>query len=151
MVKTTKTTKTVKSKKPAATRRPKKKDKDEAKAKELLGTIIKGIQEKKGREIISMDFSKVGNNITDYFVVCDGNSNVQVSAIADSVEAEVKKSLGIRPWHKEGFENAEWILLDYIDVVVHIFQENSRKFYQLESLWADADISKIEEKPAKVK
>lgn len=105
----------------------------------LSGIVIHGMQERKAHDIVKLNLMKVPNSITDYFIVCHGNSRSQVEAIADSVEAEVKKATGVNPWHKEGFENAEWILLDYFDVVVHIFQEESRGFYKLEKLWADAE------------
>jgi ribosome-associated protein len=88
---------------------------------------------------VKLNLAKVPNSITDYFIICHGNSRSQVEAIADSVEAEVKKATGANPWHKEGYENAEWILIDYFDVVVHIFLEESRGFYKLEKLWADAE------------
>lgn len=110
----------------------------------LARKIVKGIQEKKGKEIISMNLMKLPNAVTDFFVICSGTSNTQVEAIAYSVEDTVRKSTGEKPWHKEGFENAEWILLDYVTVVVHIFQEQSRNFYNLEKLWDDAEIMKYD-------
>ena len=113
-------------------------------SEKLTQTIVQGIQEKKGHNIISLNLSKLGNSVSNYFVICHGNTKVQVEAIADSIEEHVRKKLGDKPWHKEGFENAEWILLDYVDVVVHIFQESSRTFYNLEKLWADAQIKEYE-------
>jgi ribosome-associated protein len=110
----------------------------------LTKEIVKGIQEKKGKNILSMNLKKIPNAVCDYFVLCSGTSNTQVEAIADSVEEIVRKALGDKPWHKEGFENAEWILLDYVNVVVHIFQDHSRMFYNLEKLWDDAEIKKFE-------
>jgi ribosome-associated protein len=110
----------------------------------LTRQIVKGIQEKKGKEIVSMNLMKLPNAVTDFFVLCSGTSNTQVAAIAESVEDTVRKSMGEKPWHKEGFENAEWILLDYVTVVVHIFQEQSRSFYNLEKLWDDAEINKFD-------
>jgi ribosome-associated protein len=104
----------------------------------LADIIVKGMQEKLGLDIVKLNLSGIPNSITDYFVICHGSSRSQVDAIADSVQAEVKKAIGGLPAHKEGFENCEWILLDYFDVVVHIFQEETRSFYQLEKLWADA-------------
>ncbi len=109
----------------------------------LAETIVDSIQEKKGKEIVSLKLKKIPNAVCDYFIICHGTSKIQVEAIAESVEEEVKKAFGYNPWHKEGFENAEWILLDYIAVVVHIFQENTRAFYNLEDLWADAEIKHI--------
>ena len=111
----------------------------------LSEIIVKGIQEKKGKNIISLNLKNIEHAVTDYFIVCHGNSNTQVQAIAESVEDEVRKAIGLKPWHREGFQNAEWILLDYIDVVVHIFQENTRNFFQIENLWADAEIKNINE------
>jgi ribosome-associated protein len=108
----------------------------------LTKEIVKGIQEKKGKDIISLDLKKIPNAICDVFVICTGTSSTQVEAIADSVEDVVRKSLGDKPWHKEGFENAEWILLDYVNVVVHIFQDQARMFYNLEKLWDDATVKK---------
>ncbi|MFH0864837.1 MAG: ribosome silencing factor [Bacteroidota bacterium] len=110
----------------------------------LSEIVIKGIQEKKGKNIVSMNLKNIQNAVTDYFIVCHGTSSTQVAAIADSIESEVRKAAGIKPWHKEGFQNAEWILLDYADVVVHVFQEKIRDFYQIESLWADAEIIKVD-------
>ncbi|MBN2174873.1 MAG: ribosome silencing factor [Bacteroidales bacterium] len=104
----------------------------------LSETIVRAIQEKKGNDIISLNLSKIPNAVSNYFILCHGASKVQVEAIADSVVEEVSKTGGGKPWHREGFENAEWILLDYVDVVVHIFQEHTRLFYNLEGLWADA-------------
>ena len=110
----------------------------------LAGIIIKGIQEKKGKDIVSLNFTRLPNTVCNYFILCHGNTKIQVEAIAESVEEEVRKTLGVKPWHKEGFENAEWLLIDYADVVVHIFQEETRMFYNLEKLWADAEITKYE-------
>lgn len=112
----------------------------------LTQTIIKIIQDKKGQGIIGLNLTNLNNSVSNYFVICSGNSKVQVEAIADAVEVNVKKKLGDKPWHKEGYENAEWILLDFVDVVVHIFQESTRLFYDLEKLWADADIKEYESK-----
>jgi len=111
----------------------------------LSEIIIKGIQEKKGKNIISLGLKNIEHAVSDYFIVCHGTSNTQVQAIAESVEDEVREAIGVKPWHREGIQNAEWILLDYVDVVVHIFQENTRNFYQIENLWADAEIKQIEE------
>jgi len=88
---------------------------------------------------IKKDFNKINNSLCDYFIVCQGSSDRQVSSIADGIEERVRKQMGRKPAHKEGFENAQWILLDYIDIVVHIFQPDTRNFYQIEALWADAE------------
>ncbi|HNW97414.1 MAG TPA: ribosome silencing factor [Bacteroidales bacterium] len=109
----------------------------------LSEIVIKGIQEKKGKNIVSMNLKNIHNAVSDYFIVCHGTSSTQVEAIAESIEREVRETTGLKPWHREGFQNAEWILLDYVDVVVHIFQEKFRSFYQIESLWADAEVINI--------
>ncbi|MCK4287881.1 MAG: ribosome silencing factor [Bacteroidales bacterium] len=109
----------------------------------LTDIIIHGIQEKKGKNIVSLNLTKIPNAVCNFFIICHGTSKIQVESIADSVIYEVKKATGANPWHKEGFENAEWILIDYADVVIHIFQENTRVFYRLENLWADAEIQKF--------
>lgn len=110
----------------------------------VIQNIIEGILDKKGHEIIDINLSALENSICDNFIICHGTSGRQVDAIAQSVEKTVKENTGEKPWHKEGYQNAEWILLDYVDVVVHIFNEQTRKFYNLEGLWADAKIKTIE-------
>jgi ribosome-associated protein len=109
----------------------------------LIEGIVKGMQEIKAQDIVVMDMTKIGNAVSDYFIVCHGNSNTQVKAIADSVEKEVFNLLQEEPRKKEGMQNGEWILLDYFDVVVHIFQKSARDFYHIEKLWADADVKEI--------
>ncbi len=104
----------------------------------LLNAVVESIQEKKGENISILDLTSLENTITNYFVICDGTSNTHVDAIADSVEELVKKNVSEKPFHVEGRQNAEWILLDYSDVIVHIFQKPIRDFYNLEELWADA-------------
>lgn len=104
----------------------------------LLDAIVKGIQEKKGKDIVSLHLDKIQSTVCDYFVVCHGTSRTHVNAIGESVEEYVKKVTGVNPRRREGTANAEWILLDYLDVVVHVFQEPVRQYYQLEQLWADA-------------
>lgn len=111
----------------------------------LLKEIIHGIQEKKGLEISCMHLGKINSSVCDYFVVCHGTSNTHVGAIADSIEEQVQKNLGIKARRKEGLQNAEWILIDFIDIVVHVFQEEVRRFYRLEDLWADAPLEHIKE------
>lgn len=116
--------------------------KKEKTASEMLSSIvIQGIFEKLGEDVVLIDLRKMKNAVADFFVVCHGKSRAQVEAISDSVQMEVKKAVGANVWKKEGFENAEWVLLDYVDVVVHVFQEANRKFYKLEELWADAEIT----------
>jgi len=104
----------------------------------LAAAVIEGIKNKKGMGIVKLSLKDIPNAICQYFVICHGTSKPQIEAIAESVDEVVKKKTGFNPWHKEGFENAEWVLIDYVDVVVHIFQEKTRKFYLLEELWADA-------------
>jgi ribosome-associated protein len=112
-------------------------------SKELVDAVVEGIQEKKGVNIVILDMTKIENTICEYFVICDGDSNIHVDAIAESVNEYVRKKLNDRPVHVEGKENAEWILIDYVDVVVHLFQRSIREFYNLEGLWADAKRTEI--------
>jgi len=113
--------------------------------KTLLDLVIKGIQEVKGEDITVLDLRKIDNSVCDYFVICTGRSNTNAKAIADSVEKETELGADDSPWHIEGKDNAEWIILDYSELVVHIFTEESRDFYHLEDLWADAEITRITE------
>lgn len=113
--------------------------------KELLDTIVKGLQEKKAKDIKGLDFSNIENAICKYFVVCHGDSNTQVNALADSVEAFALKNHSTKVWHKEGHTNSEWIILDYSDIVVHVFQRSIREYYKLEELWADCKIIDYDE------
>lgn len=106
----------------------------------LSETIIRGIQKKKGLDIVCMNLETIQSAVCDYFVVCHGTSGTHVRAIVEGVTEEVRKHLEMRPHSTEGSSNAEWILIDYLDVVVHIFQEPVREFYQIESLWADAPL-----------
>ena len=114
------------------------------KTKELLQAVINGIQDKKGNNIVSLNFKNTGSSVCDYFVICDAPSGRQVEAIADSVIEFVRKETSDKEIYKEGYENAEWILIDYSDIIVHIFQKPHREEYNLEGLWADAEIKKIE-------
>jgi ribosome-associated protein len=107
--------------------------------------IVKGIQEKKGSDITVLDLRGTGNAIADYFVICTGNSDTQLDAIKDSIEEEVFKGTGQHPWHREGIQNKEWILLDFVETVVHIFKRSVREFYGLEELWGDAERVVIED------
>ena len=109
----------------------------------LANSIVEGILEVKGRNISILNLMNIHNRVCDFFIICQADSNTQVNAIAGSVEEMVKKQTGERPYRKEGFENAEWILVDYVTVVVHIFQTEVRNFYNLESLWADAEVTQI--------
>ena len=111
----------------------------------LIEKIIEAIQDTKGEEIKLLDITKIENSAADYFIICSANSNTQVNAIAGNIEKKVRNELKNRPWHVEGTENAMWILVDYISVVVHIFQKHIREFYDLEDLWSDAQITSIDE------
>jgi ribosome-associated protein len=108
---------------------------------ELSQFIIEGMHEKKANQVVLLDLRKINNSITDFFIICSGNSDTQVDAIANSVEETVYKKAKQDPWHKEGRLSREWILLDYVDVVVHVFQNEKRAFFDIESLWGDADIT----------
>jgi ribosome-associated protein len=112
----------------------------------LLESIVKGIFIKKGLNVLKIDLRKLENRITDYFVICHASSGTQVSAISDSVDDIVRKEAGEKPFHVEGLDNCFWVLLDYGNVIVHIFLEEYRNFYSLESLWADAATEAMEDK-----
>ena len=112
----------------------------------LLKTIVNEIKEKKGIDIVEMNLSKLENSIADYFVICHGNSNTQVDAIANFVERKVKEELNEKAWHFEGKNNAQWILIDFSSVIVHVFQKEYRDFYDLEGLWADSETKHIDDK-----
>ena len=115
-----------------------------ASSEKLSDVIVKGMQEKKAVDIVVMDLRKIKNAVADFFVICSGNSDKQLDAISDSIDAEVFKTLKENPWHTEGKNNKEWMLLDYISVVVHIFKKDKREFYALEKLWGDAEVKHIE-------
>ena len=114
--------------------------KKQSESEKLSEVIIEGILSKKGHDVVRLNLKELPNAVSNYFILCHGTSDVQVKAIADAIIDETLKDSGSKPWHKEGFDNAEWILLDYVDVVVHIFKEEARVFYNLEKLWADAEI-----------
>jgi ribosome-associated protein len=108
----------------------------------LCNIIVAGMEEKKAHDIVVMDLRELESASTDFFVICHGQSDTQVGAIAKSIEDEVIKAIKERPWHKEGYENNEWVLLDYVNVVAHIFVEEQRTFFSLEDLWGDAKITR---------
>jgi ribosome-associated protein len=116
----------------------------EVQSDELTALIVKGIQEKKGEHIVQMNLKKVDGAVTDFFVICEATSSTQINAIAESIEEEVRKACGEKPWHVEGTSNLEWVLLDYVNVVAHVFIPEKREFFNLEGLWADAKIKEIE-------
>jgi len=119
------------------------KENQSLKIKALVDVIVKGMQEKKAENITVIDLREIDNAVCDYFVISNANSNTQVNAIADSVQKETLETLGDKAWHKEGADAAEWILMDYVNVVAHIFQTPVRDFYALEELWGDAEIIEI--------
>ena len=110
----------------------------------LLDEIVNGIENVKGEDIQILDLTELDNTPCDFFVVCSGNSNTQVSAILGSVQKNVSKSLKEKPFHTEGSDLAEWVLIDYVDVVVHVFQKQIREYYNIEELWGDAKTTQID-------
>ncbi|MCA0154068.1 ribosome silencing factor [Winogradskyella vincentii] len=118
--------------------------KEKPSADQLITTIISGIEEVKGKEITILDLREIENTVCDYFIVCEGTSNTQVNAIVNSIQKQVSKTLKDKPWHVEGEDNAEWVLMDYVNVVVHVFQKQVREYYDIESLWGDAKTTQIE-------
>ncbi|HEX8326148.1 MAG TPA: ribosome silencing factor [Hymenobacter sp.] len=114
----------------------------------LADLVVRGMQDKKASDIVVLNLKELKNAVADYFIICSANSDTQLEAVARSVEEEIEKVTGESPWQTEGRTNREWVLLDYVDVVVHVFLRDRRKFYALEELWGDADISYIEAEPA---
>ena len=114
----------------------------------LADLVVRGMQDKKASDIVVLNLKELKNAVADYFIICSANSDTQIEAVARSVEEEIEKVTGESPWQTEGRTNREWVLLDYVDVVVHVFLRDRRKFYALEELWGDADISYIEADPA---
>jgi ribosome-associated protein len=109
---------------------------------QLAGSILEGIQRKKGNDIVSIDLSKFNTAICQNFIICHAESGVQVRAIADSVEEIVQEELKLKPWRIQGLDNAQWVIIDYMEIIVHVFQRETRFFYALEDLWGDAKITK---------
>lgn len=108
-------------------------------AEEIVATVVEAMDSVKGKEIVTLDLRETGTAVTDYFVICHANSKTQVDALADKIIDEVRNKNGVKPYHIEGRDNTEWILIDFVDVVVHVFLQSMRQFYQLEELWADAE------------
>ncbi|WP_223033736.1 ribosome silencing factor [Hanstruepera marina] len=113
-------------------------------ADQLIAAILSGIEDVKGKEINILDLREIENTVCDYFIVCEGTSNTQVNAIVNAIQKKVSKELKDKPWHIEGESNAEWVLMDYVNVVVHVFQKHIREYYDIESLWGDAKTTVIE-------
>ena len=112
-------------------------------AERLKNCIVEGMMEKKAKEIVCIDLRSLKNAVADFFVVCHADSKAHIDAIAKSIEEFAFKKHGEEPFHKEGQSNSEWILLDYLNVVAHVFRQEQREFYGIERLWADADIQRI--------
>jgi ribosome-associated protein len=115
----------------------------EAETKILVDTIVEGIQDIKGKDITILDLRDIENSVCDYFIICSGDSTVQVDGIAKSITRHTRKAIQEKPWHNEGSTNSEWILLDYVSVVVHVFYRTTREYYNIEGLWADAERTDI--------
>ncbi|UWX54108.1 ribosome silencing factor [Maribacter litopenaei] len=118
--------------------------KRKASADELIALILQGIEEVKGQNINLLDLREIENTVCDYFIICNGTSNTHVNAIVGSIQKTVSKASKDKPWHVEGTDNAEWVLMDYVNVVVHVFQKHIREFYDIEGLWGDAKFTTIE-------
>lgn len=116
----------------------------QATAKNLVKEITDAIQDKKGEDITVMDLRKLEGAVADFFVICEGSSTPHIDSIKDSIEKKVRENTGEKPWHIEGTTNMEWVLVDYVNVVVHIFNREKREFYNLEGLWADAGITELQ-------
>lgn len=113
------------------------------KEEDIINLIIEGIQERKGRGITLVDMKKVDGATIDGFVICQGNTPMQVTAIADSVREYLQKEAGIKPYNYDGYRNAQWIVIDYGEILVHVFTPDTRQYYNLEELWSDADITAV--------
>ena len=118
--------------------------KTKASSDELITLILQAIEEVKGIDINLLDLREIENTVCNYFIICNGTSNTHVNAIVNSIQKTVSKGIKDKPWHVEGSENAQWVLMDYVDVVVHVFQKQIREFYDIEGLWGDAKISVVE-------
>ncbi|MBA4746635.1 MULTISPECIES: ribosome silencing factor [Flavobacteriaceae] len=118
--------------------------KTKASADELIALILEGIEDVKGVDINLLDLREIENTVCDYFIICNGTSNTHVNAIVSSIQKKVSKAIHDKPWHVEGSENAEWVLMDYVNVVVHVFQKHIREFYDIEGLWGDAKVTMVE-------
>jgi ribosome-associated protein len=109
-----------------------------SKSSKIIKTIISSIQEKKGEQIISLDLRKINEAVADFFIICEAGNPNQVRAIAENVEQRVREICGEAPYHHEGYAKLQWVLIDYVNVVVHVMHPESRKFYKLEEMWSDA-------------
>ena len=118
--------------------------KRKASADELIALILQGIEKVKGLDINILDLREIENTVCDYFIICNGTSNTHVNAIVGSIQKTVSKAIKDKPWHVEGEDNAEWVLMDYVNVVVHVFQKQIREYYDIEGLWGDAKFTLVE-------
>jgi ribosome-associated protein len=125
-------------------KRPKKSSSKEE-TTSLLDAIVEGMQEKKGKNITIINLIGLEHRVADYFVICDADSNTHVNAIADTLEESVMKKTGEKPYRSEGRQNSEWILIDYVNIVAHVFMRETREFYNIEGLWADGEVTRIED------
>ena len=125
-------------------KRPKK-TATKAQTTSLLDAIVEGMKEKKAKNITVINLIGLENRVADYFVICDADSSTHVNAIADTLEESVIKNTGEKPYHSEGHQNAEWILIDYVNIVAHVFMRETREFYNIEGLWADGEVTRIED------
>jgi len=121
-----------------------KEPKAEANSDILAELVVKGMQEKKASDIVVLNLKSLKNAVSDYFVIASATSDTQLEAIASSIEEEIYKATRQNPWQSEGRTNREWVLLDYVDVVAHVFLKDKREFYALEELWGDANIQHVE-------
>ena len=128
----------------SSAKRPKK-NATKAQTTSLLDAIVEGMQEKKAKNITIINLIGLENRVADYFVICDADSTTHVNAIADTLEESVMKKTGEKPYHSEGHQNAEWILIDYVNIVAHVFMRETREFYNIEGLWADGEVTRIED------
>lgn len=111
---------------------------------QIVEKIVEGIQERKGKDIVVVNMQKLKDAPCSYFVICEGDSNVHVNAVALSIKDFVQKQINIKPFAADGFENCEWIAMDYGQIIVHVFQHATRMFYDIEHLWEDAELQRIE-------
>ncbi|HVF80479.1 MAG TPA: ribosome silencing factor [Flavisolibacter sp.] len=110
------------------------------KASKLYKSIIKAVQDKKGENIVSLDLRKIPEAVADFFIICEANNQPQIRAITESIEEAVRKGCGENPYHHEGKQNLQWVLIDYVNIVVHVMTSETRKFYRLEEMWSDAPL-----------
>ena len=111
----------------------------------IIKTIINAIREKKGENIVSLDLRKIHEAVADFFIICEADNQPQIRAISGFVEEQVMKHCGEQPYHQEGYKNMQWVLIDYVNVVVHVMQPESRKFYKLEEMWNDGSLQQHDE------